>query len=73
VVEHLGGRRRRGPENAVIVSFDGPANAFRALAASMARGLMDEVGVGVAIDDVSRDASDHRRRGAGDDTPQRDC
>jgi hypothetical protein len=56
VLEDLGGRRRRGPENAVIVSFDGPANAFRALAARRARGLVDEVGVGVAIDDVSRDA-----------------
>ena len=54
VLVALGGRRRRGPEGDLVVSFDGPANAFRALASRRARGLVDEVGVGVAIDEVSR-------------------
>jgi hypothetical protein len=54
VLVGLGGRRRRGPEGDLVVSFDGPANAFRALASRRARGLVDEVGVGVAIDEVSR-------------------
>jgi DNA-binding winged helix-turn-helix (wHTH) protein len=56
VLEQLGGRRRRGPQGSVIVSFEGPANALRALASRRARGLLSEVGVGLAIDEVSRDS-----------------
>jgi hypothetical protein len=54
VLVELGGSERRGPEGSVVVSFDGPATAFRALASRRARGLVDEVGIGVAIDEVSR-------------------
>lgn len=54
VLEQLGGRRRQGPEKAVIVSFEGPANALRALASRRARGWLGEVGIGLAIDEVSR-------------------
>ena len=56
VLVGLGGRERRGPEDSVIVSFDGPASAFRALGSRRARGLVGEVGVGVAIDDVARES-----------------
>ena len=56
VLVELGGRRRRGPEGDVVICFDGPARAFRALGSRRARGLVDEVGVGVAIDEVSRDS-----------------
>jgi DNA-binding winged helix-turn-helix (wHTH) protein len=56
VLEQLGGRRRQGPEGSVVVSFEGPANALRALASRRARGLLSEVGVGLAIDEVSRDS-----------------
>jgi len=53
VLVQLGGVERRGPENALLVSFDGPATAMRALASRRARGLLRGVGVGVAIDEVS--------------------
>jgi hypothetical protein len=56
VLVGLGGQERRGPEGAVIVSFDGPAGALRALGSRRARGLVQEVGVGVAIDDVPRNS-----------------
>jgi DNA-binding winged helix-turn-helix (wHTH) protein len=56
VLTELGGTVRRGPERAVVVSFDGPAEALRALGSRRARGLVDQVGVGLAIDEVSRDA-----------------
>lgn len=56
VLVSLGGRVRRGPEHALVVSFDGPATAVRALASRRARGFLPAVGVGVAIDEVDRDA-----------------
>lgn len=56
VLVTLGGRVRRGPEHALVVSFDGPATAIRALASRRARGLLRGVGVGLAIDEVSRDS-----------------
>jgi hypothetical protein len=56
VLVSLGGRVRRGPEHALVVSFDGPATAIRALASRRARGFLAGVGVGVAIDEVDRDS-----------------
>jgi DNA-binding winged helix-turn-helix (wHTH) protein/pimeloyl-ACP methyl ester carboxylesterase len=56
VLVSLGGRVRQGPEHALVVSFDGPATAVRALASRRARGFLSGVGVGVAIDEVDRDA-----------------
>jgi hypothetical protein len=49
-----GGSRRTGPEGAVLVCFDGPATALRALGSRRTRGLLADVGVGVAIDEVDR-------------------
>jgi DNA-binding winged helix-turn-helix (wHTH) protein len=54
VLTSLGGRVRRGPERALVVSFDGPATAVRALGSRRARGFLASVGVGLAIDEVSR-------------------
>ena len=65
VLVGLGGTLRRGPEESVIVSFDGPASAFRALSSRRARGLADETGIGVAIDEVAR--SSHLVSGHGVD------
>jgi hypothetical protein len=56
VLVSLGGRVRRGPERALVVSFDGPATAIRALGSRRARGFLSGVGVGVAIDEVDRDS-----------------
>jgi DNA-binding winged helix-turn-helix (wHTH) protein len=56
VLVSLGGRVRRGPERALVVSFDGPATAVRALGSRRARGFLAGVGVGVAIDEVDRDS-----------------
>jgi DNA-binding winged helix-turn-helix (wHTH) protein len=54
VLVSLGGRARRGPERALVVSFDGPATAVRALGSRRARGFLASVGVGIAIAEVSR-------------------
>jgi hypothetical protein len=56
VLVSLGGRVRRGPEHSSVVSFDGPATAIRALGSRRARGFLPGVGVGIAIDEVSRDS-----------------
>jgi DNA-binding winged helix-turn-helix (wHTH) protein/pimeloyl-ACP methyl ester carboxylesterase len=56
VLVGLGGRIRRGPEHALVVSFDGPAAAIRALRSRRARGFLAGVGIGIAIDEVSREA-----------------
>jgi pimeloyl-ACP methyl ester carboxylesterase len=52
-----GGAMRQGPQRAVLVSFDGPATALRALGSRHARGLVASAGVGVAIDEVARDTA----------------
>ena len=56
VLVTLGGRVRRGPEQALVVSFDGPATAIRALSSRRARGFLAGVGVGVAIDEIDRES-----------------
>jgi hypothetical protein len=56
VLVSLGGRARRGPERSLVVSFDGPAAAVRALGSRRARGFLAGLGVGIAIDEVSRDS-----------------